>query len=221
MNKNKEIIVLDPKRSNAINIGMTKLPPPRSIKTAILKMDATIMNREGIEKLLTMLPTEEERTKIQEAQASNPDIPLGSAEQFLLTLASISELPARLKLWAFKLDFENSEREIAEPLMDLKQGFEVLRVNKTFRGILSTLLSIGNFLNGNEVKGFQIEYLAKVPEVKDTVHKHSLLHHLCHIVMEKFPDATDLYSEVCIKNTFRFTSSTRFRNKSTLPRPFS
>ncbi|XP_072394972.1 FH1/FH2 domain-containing protein 3-like [Diabrotica undecimpunctata] len=195
MNKNKEIIVLDPKRSNAINIGMTKLPPPRSIKTAILKMDATIMNREGIEKLLTMLPTEEERTKIQEAQAVNPDIPLGSAEQFLLTLASISELPARLKLWAFKLDFENSEREIAEPLMDLKQGFEVLRVNKTFRGILSTLLSVGNFLNGNEVRGFQIEYLAKVPEVKDTVHKHSLLHHLCHIVMEKFPDATDLYSE--------------------------
>jgi hypothetical protein len=196
MNKNKEIIVLDPKRSNAINIGMTKLPPPRSIKTAILKMDATIMNREGIEKLLTMLPTEEERSKIQEAQAANPDLPLGSAEQFLLTLASISELPARLKLWAFKLDFENSEREIAEPLMDLKQGIELLRANKTFRGILSTLLSIGNFLNGNEVKGFQIDYLAKVPEVKDTVHKHSLLHHLCHIVMEKFPDATDLYSEV-------------------------
>ncbi|XP_012269834.2 FH1/FH2 domain-containing protein 3 isoform X15 [Athalia rosae] len=196
MNKNKEIIVLDHKRSNAINIGMTKLPPPRSIKTAILKMDATIMNREGIEKLLTMLPTEEERSRIQEAQAASPDLPLGSAEQFLLTLASISELPARLKLWAFKLDFENSEKEIADPLMDLKQGMETLKVNKTFRGILSTLLSIGIFLNGNEVKGFQLEYLAKVPEVKDTVHKHSLLHHLCHMVMEKFPDSTDLYSEI-------------------------
>lgn len=47
-----------------------------------------------------------------------------------------------------------------------------------------------------QVKGFQLEYLAKVPEVKDTVHKHSLLHHLCHMVMEKFPDSTDLYSEV-------------------------
>lgn len=62
------------------------------------------------QKLLTMLPTEEERSRIQEAQAANPDLPLGSAEQFLLTLASISELPARLKLWAFKLDFENSEK---------------------------------------------------------------------------------------------------------------
>jgi hypothetical protein len=47
-----------------------------------------------------------------------------------------------------------------------------------------------------QVKGFQIEYLAKVPEVKDTVHKHSLLHHLCHMVMEKFPDSSDLYSEI-------------------------
>lgn len=35
--------------------------------------------------------------------------------------------------------------------MDLKQGMEVLRANKTFREILSTLLSIGIFLNGTEV----------------------------------------------------------------------
>ena len=89
-----------------------------------------------------------------------------------------------------------ARQEIAEPLMDLKQGMETLRNNKTFRCILQTLLSIGIFLNGSHVKGFQIEYLAKVPEVKDTVHKHSLLHHLCHMVMEKFPDASDLYSEV-------------------------
>lgn len=45
----KEITILDPKRSNAINIGLTVLPPPRTIKTAILKMDSAIMNREGIE----------------------------------------------------------------------------------------------------------------------------------------------------------------------------
>ncbi|XP_060837402.1 FH1/FH2 domain-containing protein 3 isoform X1 [Rhopalosiphum padi] len=196
INKTKEVIVLDPKRSNAINIGMTKLPPPRSIKAAILKMDPTVINREGIEKLMTMLPSDEERNKIQEAQSACPDLPLGSAEQFLLTLASISELPARLKLWSFKLDYENVEKEIAEPLMDLMQGIEILKTNRTFKAILGTLLSVGIFLNGAEVKGFQIEYLAKVPEVKDTVHKHSLLHHLCHIVMDKFPDSTDLYSEI-------------------------
>ena len=47
---NKKLItVLDSKRSNAINIGLTKLPPARTIKAAILKMDSTIINREGVE----------------------------------------------------------------------------------------------------------------------------------------------------------------------------
>ncbi|GIX79290.1 hypothetical protein CDAR_290451 [Caerostris darwini] len=194
--RKSEVIVLDTKRSNAINIGMTKLPPPRTIKTAILKMDSTIMNREGIEKILTMLPTEDEKTRIAEAQMANPDVPLGTAEQFLLTLSSISELEARLRLWAFRLDYETLEREVAEPLMDLKQAIKEIESSDTFRVILSTLRSVGNFLNGVEIKGFHIEYLSKVPEVKDTVQKHSLLHHLCHIVMEKFPKSSDLYSEI-------------------------
>ncbi len=56
-----------------------------------------------------MMPTEEEKQQILEAQMENPDIPLGSAEQFLLTLSSISELKARLGLWVFKLDYEGME----------------------------------------------------------------------------------------------------------------
>lgn len=195
----KEITILDPKRSNAINIGRTSLPgSTETIKNAILTMDGTILNREAIEKLLnTMMPTDEEKTKIFEAQLSNTaDIPLGSAEQFLLAMGSISELSPRLKLWLFKLDYETVESEIGEPLSDLMKGIEELRKNKTFKYILATLLSIGNFLNGSEAQGFTIEYLSRVAEVKDTVHKHTLLHHLGNYVIEKFPDATDLYSDI-------------------------
>ena len=56
-----------------------------------------------------MIPTDEEKAKILEAQLANPDIPLGTAEQFLLTLSSISELQARLNVWLFKLDYETVE----------------------------------------------------------------------------------------------------------------
>lgn len=198
-----KITVLDAKRSNAINIGMTKLPPMRTIKSAILKMDSSIMNREGIEKILTtMMPTEEEKSRIIEAQLANPDTPLGTAEQFLLNLASISALEARLKLWAFQLDYAQIEKEVAEPLMDLKQAIEEIEQSETFRIILGTLLAIGNFLNSTNAKGFQIDYLEKVPEVKDTVHKHSLLHHLCLFIQEKYdPELTnDLYSEFSAVN---------------------
>lgn len=61
-----------------------------------------------------MVPTDEEKQKIQEAQLTNPDVPLGSAEQFLLTLSSISELTARLQLWAFKLDYESMEQVMGQ-----------------------------------------------------------------------------------------------------------
>lgn len=198
-----KITVLDAKRSNAINIGMTKLPPMRTIKSAILKMDSSIMNREGIEKILTtMMPTEEEKSRIIEAQLANPDTPLGTAEQFLLNLASISALEARLKLWAFQLDYAQIEKEVAEPLMDLKQAIEEIERSETFRIILGTLLAIGNFLNSTNAKGFQIDYLEKVPEVKDTVHKHSLLHHLCLFIQEKYDTqlTSDLYSEFSAVN---------------------
>ncbi|XP_027382217.1 FH1/FH2 domain-containing protein 3 isoform X8 [Bos indicus x Bos taurus] len=194
--KKQEIIVLDSKRSNAINIGLTVLPPPRTIKIAILNFDEYALNKEGIEKILTMIPTEEEKQKIQEAQLANPEVPLGSAEQFLLTLSSISELSARLHLWAFKMDYETTEKEVAEPLMDLKEGIDQLENNKTLGFILSTLLAIGNFLNGTNAKAFELSYLEKVPEVKDTVHKQSLLHHVCTMVVENFPDSSDLYSEI-------------------------
>ncbi|NWU51202.1 FHOD1 protein, partial [Dromas ardeola] len=192
----KVVVVLDPKRSNAINIGLTVLPPVHIIKTAVLNFDEFAVNKEGIEKILTMVPTEEEKQKIQEAQLANPEVPLGSAEQFLLALSSISDLTARLQLWAFKLDYESLEQEIAEPLFDLKVGMEQLARNHTFKCILATLLAMGNFLNGSQSRGFELGYLEKVSEVKDTVHRQSLLHHLCQMVVEKFPETTDLYSEI-------------------------
>ena len=57
-----------------------------------------------------MLPTEEEKGLIIDAQVANPDTPLGNAEQFLLTLSTINELKARLNLWSFKLDYEINEK---------------------------------------------------------------------------------------------------------------
>lgn len=188
--------VLDPKRSNAINIGLTTLPPVHVIKAALVNFDEFAVSKDGIEKLLTMMPTEEERQKIEEAQLANPDIPLAPAETFLMTLASIGGLAARLQLWAFKLDYDSMEREIAEPLFDLKVGMEQLVHNATFRCILATLLAVGNFLNGSQSSGFELSYLEKVSEVKDTVRRQSLLHHLCSLVLQIRPDSSDLYSEI-------------------------
>jgi len=70
-----------------------------------------------------MLPTEEEKNRIIEAQMVNTDVPLGNAEQFLLTLASVVELEARLKLWLFKLDFDNVELVSSTIKIEIKLRF--------------------------------------------------------------------------------------------------
>merc|ERR1719433_332037 len=116
------------------------------------------------------------------------------------------------------MDFEVLEKEICEPLADLKLGLEALSVNPTFKSILNCTLTIGNFLNGSSAKGFNIDYLAKVPEVKDTVHKHSLLYHLTFSVLESLPTASDLYSEIgpltrASRTDFEEVSSTLSRMK--------
>lgn len=56
-----------------------------------------------------MVPTEDEINLIQDAMQSST-APLGSAEKFLLTLSSISELEARLSLWSFKVDYDTLEK---------------------------------------------------------------------------------------------------------------
>uniref|UniRef100_T2MC48 FH1/FH2 domain-containing protein 3 n=1 Tax=Hydra vulgaris TaxID=6087 RepID=T2MC48_HYDVU len=191
----KEISVLDLKRAQAINIVLTKLPPVRVIKQAILDMDGAVIDRDGIEKIMVMIPTDEEKTKLQEAQIQFPDTPFAHAENFLMTLSSITELSARLNLWSFKMDYETNEKEIGEALSDLKCLCEEVKKSDTFKKILGLLLSVGNFLNGVNIKGFNPQYLEKVPEVKDTVHKQTLLFHICTMAMEKYPDSSDLYSE--------------------------
>lgn len=61
------------------------------------------------------------------------------------------------------LNFLSCSQEVAEPLQDLKEGMDQLEKNKTLRYILTTLLAIGNFLNGTNVSNLQDIYDREVP----------------------------------------------------------
>ena len=51
------------------------------------------------------------------------------------------------------MEFEVIEKEVCEPLMDLKIGLCALQQNTTFKTILNVLLTFGNFLNGSACRG--------------------------------------------------------------------
>ena len=178
LGKPKELLVLDSKRSNQINIGIKNLPPLNKLQSVIEEMDDSVITKEGVEKLQGLTPTEEEISAIKEAHRETPDLPLGSAEQFLLLLDSISGLDCKLKLWAFKVDFKAMEKDICEPLKSLKEGMKSVRSSKLFPKLVKLTLEIGNFLNASDAKGFQLDFLSKLSWVKDTVTKKTLLYHI-------------------------------------------
>merc|ERR1719461_865549 len=192
----KAVHVLDNKRTNSICIAMKKLPPLSLLQDAIIEMNENIVDREGIEKIQQLLPSEEELKQINEQKELNKELPLGEAEQFLLLLSTVPNIDARLKLWAFKSDFKSMEKEIYEPLKDLKLGMEALKTNKTFHTILGVTLAIGNVLNKKKSKGFHLDYLAKLNGVKDTIQKKSLMYHVTSKVLETYPSCSDFYFEV-------------------------
>ncbi|EGT37795.1 hypothetical protein CAEBREN_02364 [Caenorhabditis brenneri] len=194
--KTQTLSVLPLKRSQAINIGLTKLPPINVIPAAIMKFDSLVLNKDGIEKILkTMMPSPKEVEEIEIKAAENPEMTLGNAEQFLLKLSQIPCLLERLRLWLFTLDYKNSEKDIAEPLMDMQLAMKEMEESKTFKVAMGMLLAIGNSLSGTDIKGFYLDYLTKASEVKDPVYKHTLTYHLAEYMVEHFSEGTDLYSE--------------------------
>jgi len=196
ISKPRELLVLDTNRSNQINIGIKNLPSISKLKILIEEMDDKTITREGVEKLQSLMPSEEEIESIKEAQKENDDdIPLGTAEQFLLLMDSISGLECRLKLWAFKVDFKAMEKDICEPLKALKNGMLRVRESKVFAKILSLTLEVGNALNRSKTKGFQLDYLLKLSWVKDTVTKKTLLYHIMRELITNDPLIADLSSD--------------------------
>ncbi|XP_010864234.2 FH1/FH2 domain-containing protein 1 isoform X2 [Esox lucius] len=190
------VSVLGVKRSNIITIALSGLPPPRLLPPAIHAMDCSVLDRDDIQRLQSLVPSEKELALIMEAQAQHPNSPLAPAELCLLTLGEITHLGPRLQLWAFALDYDTLEREIAEPLFHLKLAMEQLAASQTFRCILATVLAIGNFLNGCKARGFELSYLGKLSQVRDTHSRQPLLHHMCVLLMQLYPQSTDLYSDI-------------------------
>ena len=63
---------------------MTSLPSKDNIRDIILEMKDEFISRDAIEKLQSLQPTSEEVNNIRNAHQRNLEIPLGTAEQFLL-----------------------------------------------------------------------------------------------------------------------------------------
>ena len=170
--------VLDPKRSNAVGILASRLPPPKAVKTAIAALDDTALERDQLEQIRSQLPTPEETEQL--SSMDGPDVVWDRPEAFVLMLTSIPRLSSRLRCWSVRRAFDEAAEAMEAPLKGVTAAFMELRACVPLRSLFGMLLSYGNHLNGGntskgQADGFEFTELMTVCNTKATSGKHTLL----------------------------------------------
>ncbi|KAL6070862.1 hypothetical protein QOT17_006614 [Balamuthia mandrillaris] len=167
--------LLDAKRAQTIAIMKSSLPQEETLKEAIRTMDDAKLTKKQIQNLLMHLPSEEELQSIQvlRSDLQQQEAKLDSGEQFLMVLASIDHLVARLKCWSLMRTWETElVAKVKSRLESVAASAEEIRQSAALRVLLGVLLNVGNYLNGQteelaRADGFDlIETLRKVMEMR-------------------------------------------------------
>ena len=185
--------VLDMRRSNNINIALKRYKHIANLKNlSFAYCGNTNLTKEEIEviqKLYFSQPAiNEEISQIEEAVEMYPDIPLGTAEQFLLDVKSVPNLKMKLRFYIFKIDFPGAEEFISRSFRLLKNETEELKKNNQFLKLLSIVLETGRVFEKKEVNGFELDFLGLLDQIKDPISKQTLLFHIIKKVSEKDPN---------------------------------
>eukprot|EP00092_Neocalanus_flemingeri_P083783 GFUD01105172.1.p1 GENE.GFUD01105172.1~~GFUD01105172.1.p1 ORF type:complete len:517 (-),score=166.98 GFUD01105172.1:123-1673(-) len=179
----KIVNVLDMRRSNNINIALKRFKFLANIENADFDCfeneNITKEEIEVLQKLFFLHPTiKEELIQIEEAVETYPDIPLGSAEQFLLNVKRVPNLKLKLSFYIFKLDYPAAEDVVSRSFKLLKVETESLKKNEQFSKLLSIVLETGRLFEKKEVGGFEIDFLGQLDQIKDPISKQTLLFHI-------------------------------------------
>ena len=75
----------------------------------------------------------------------------------MMFLGSSKGLDARLNFWKFRKDCEASEKEICNPLYNLKSAMEILRKSEEFHFLLNLALTSGNYVNNEQPRDFKLK----------------------------------------------------------------
>ena len=175
--KKEKMKVLDPKRSNAVGILISRLPEPKVIKSAIRDLDELVLEREQVDQIRMVLPSADEEEELNARDGA--DVVWDRPEAFLRMLLSVPRVGLRLRCWSIASAFEERAAELEAPIEALKHAFEELMGSEPLRVLLGLLLSYGNYMNGGtnrgQADGFPITDLMSVCGVKASQGRQTLL----------------------------------------------
>ena len=138
------------------------------IYKGLIECDDKILNLSTICSLLNIVPTQLELQTLNNYEGDKDD--LGNPEIFFITIKNVPGFEFRLESMKFDKLYKEMDEDLDGKIEELTKVLINLRNNSKLQLILTRILAIGNYLNGNSMKGgafgFKLEALEKVSDMK-------------------------------------------------------
>jgi len=139
------------KRSQQVLIVLKSLGlPSKQIREALHKMDENVITQEKLMKLMDIIPTPDEQTTVEKeiGQLNAGDATgFGEVEQFFYTLCDFYHLEQRLRLWLFKMQFNEIMQTWLEQFKHIQKTCDKVKNSKELQTLFAIILAFGNQMN--------------------------------------------------------------------------
>lgn len=185
--------VLDLRRAQTVGIMLSRFKQPLdAVARAIVRMDARALTYDDVVAVRSYLPTEDEVALLEAFEAGGGDVAkLAPPDVHFWHLMRIPLLQRRMDAFAYLLAFDSRVRAVRGTIKAIQLACEEVLRSEELRFVLATVLGVGNTLNegtfAGNARGFKIELLLRLNEVKSSDGKHDLLQHLSGRFHAEFP----------------------------------
>ncbi|TMW58020.1 hypothetical protein Poli38472_013494 [Pythium oligandrum] len=203
------VALIDVKRANNIGIMLARfrLPYPK-IRAAILEVDKDLLSSEKLSALIQFAPEDAELEAVR-AYTGDPKL-LGDAEQYFRVILDVPRLPTRLQAIQATWQFDTYVEEQNKLMVSVRDACTELKQCSRLREIFKVVLSLGNALNDGTArggaKGFRLNILLKLNQVKASDNSTTLLNYAAQLLRAKDPAIINFDEELpSIESASRIT----------------
>lgn len=189
--------VLDSKVSQAVAIMLKNLSSIEATYFAILKMDATMLDEDNLNKVIGNLPTPQDMKNIEREEKVNPRVAWDKPERYFKIISRIPCLRLRLETWLFAQTVGPAAESALRHLVLLRKACRELRQSSMFKNVLEVVLTIGNYLNGGKKRleradGFEVRTLTRFRETKGADRETTLLAFVAQTCKAEYAEAKQM-----------------------------
>ncbi|KAG3119284.1 hypothetical protein PI125_g2133 [Phytophthora idaei] len=182
------VFLIDRARSNNISIIVKQFRMSNAaLRVAIMKMDSEVLTLDRVQGLIKILPTEDEIAAI--TGFNGDPTTLNGAELVLKELITVPRLKQRLSALETKHQFPGLVRDLQTKINKIRVASNEIAQSSELKTILLVILQVGNKMNHGTArggaKGFRLNDLTKLVQLKSVDKSVTLLHYVARMVRMK------------------------------------